>query len=171
MQETCSCCCKCKQPVAFPEDIVNYINECLQKPHSESYLIPILHRIQKHYGYLKNEYLEEVSRLMSIPTSKISGVATFYSLFTFTPKGENRINICLGTACYVKGSGKILARLEELLGIKEGQVTPDGKFSIDTARCVGACAMAPVVIVNDKVYGQVTVDSIVDILKQYGYQA
>jgi NADH:ubiquinone oxidoreductase subunit E len=170
MQKTCCQCNGCPK-VAFPEDIMNYIKECLARPYSESYLIPILHRIQNHYGYLKTEYLDEVSNLMSIPTSKISGVATFYSLFTFTPKGEKRISICLGTACYVKGSGKILARLEELLGIKEGGVTKDGKFSIETARCVGACAMAPVVIVNEKVYGQVTPDNVIDILKEHGHQA
>ena len=169
MQKTCCQCNGCPK-VAFPEDIMNYIKECLARPYSESYLIPILHRIQNHYGYLKTEYLDEVSNLMSIPTSKISGVATFYSLFTFTPKGEKRISICLGTACYVKGSGKILARLEELLGIKEGGVTKDGKISLKQhdGRCL--CYGSSRYRQRKSLWSSHS-DNVIDILKEHGYQA
>jgi len=177
-QEPC-CCCEggkseetrapcCHQ--VFPEEILNYIHECLQHPHSESFLIPILNKIQQHFGYLTPEYLDEVAHLMHIPSAKISGVATFYHLFTFVPRGKNRISVCLGTACYVKGAAKLLERLEDLLKIKEGQVTPDGQFSIDMARCVGACALAPVIIVNDRVYSEVKPDQVEKILQDHGFQ-
>lgn len=169
------CCCQGNpsQPCCgeiFPEEIRKYIAECLQKPHAESFLIAVLNKIQNHFGYLKNEYLDEVSRLMHIPTAKISGVATFYHLFTFSPRGKNRIALCLGTACYVKGAAKVLERLEDLLKIKEGQVTADGQFSIEIARCMGACALAPVLMVNNRVYGEVKPDQIEKILQDHGFK-
>lgn len=170
------CCCQANTPQSgscgeiFPEAIRQYIADCMAKPHSESFLIAVLNKIQNHFGYLKTEYLDEVSRLMHIPTAKISGVATFYHLFTFTPRGKNRIALCLGTACYVKGAAKLLERLEDLLKIKEGQVTADGQFSIEIARCMGACALAPVLMINDKVYGEVKPDQIEKILTEHGFK-
>ena len=100
----------------------------------------------------------------------MSGVATFYHYFTFVPKGRNRITVCLGTACYVKGSGRIMEQLEETLGIKAGRTTPDGRFSLEGARCLGACALAPVVVVNEKVYGNVQEDDVPRILAEYGFE-
>ena len=104
---------------------------------------------------------------MDIPLEKVYGVSTFYSQFTLNPKGRNRISVCLGTACYVKGSGDIYNALMEKLGIVGGECTPDGRFSLDACRCVGACGLAPVMMVNDDVYGRLTVDDIDGILEKY----
>lgn len=167
---SCCCSCSCSSQGTLPEEIVQYIEECKQKPHPESYLIPVLHKIQNHFGYLSSEYLEEVSQRMKIPSSKITGVATFYHLFSFTPRGKYRISICLGTACYVKGSGKLLEQFKEMLGIQENETTPDGMFSIECSRCFGACALAPVVVVNNKVYGDVKPEQVEKILAEYGFK-
>jgi NADP-reducing hydrogenase subunit HndA len=102
-----------------------------------------------------------------IPLEKIYGIATFYAQFALQPKGEYQISVCLGTACYVKGSGDVFNRLSEELGIEAGQCTPDGKFSLDSCRCVGACGLAPVVMINDTVYGRLTPDMVPDILAKY----
>ena len=118
-------------------------------------LMPILQKAQDIYGYLP------------IEVEKIYGVATFYSQFTLSPKGKYRISVCLGTACYVKGSGDIYNALMEKLGIVGGECTPDGKFSLDACRCVGACGLAPVMMINDEVYGRLTVDDLDDILAKY----
>lgn len=166
--QPCACACHCQE--LFPKEIRDYIAECMQRPHPESFLIPVLNKIQNYFGYLTPEYLDEVARLMHIPSAKISGVATFYHLFTFTPRGKHRISVCLGTACYVKGAPRVLERFEDLLKIKEGQVTPDKEFSIEIARCVGACALAPVVTVNDRVYGEVKPDQVEKILQDHGFK-
>lgn len=133
----------------------------------EGPLMPVLHAAQDIYGYLPEEALIIVSTELDIPLAEIYGVATFYSRFTLNPKGEVKISVCLGTACYVKGSAAVLAKVEELLGIKAGQLTADGKYSIDATRCVGACGLAPIMIVNDDVYGHMTPDRVEEILKKY----
>lgn len=130
-------------------------------------LMPILQKAQDIYGYLPIEVQTIISNETGIPLEKIYGVSTFYAQFALNPKGKYRISVCLGTACYVKGSGDIYNYLEEKLGIKGGECTPDGKFSLDACRCVGACGLAPVVMVNDDVYGRLTVDDIDDILAKY----
>lgn len=130
-------------------------------------LMPILQKAQDIYGYLPIEVQTIISNETGIPLEKIYGVSTFYAQFALNPKGRHRISVCLGTACYVKGSGDIYNYLEEKLGIKGGECTPDGKFSLDACRCVGACGLAPVVMVNDDVYGRLTVDDIDDILAKY----
>ena len=130
-------------------------------------LMPILQKAQDIYGYLPIEVQTIISNETGIPLEKIYGVSTFYAQFALNPKGKYRISVCLGTACYVKGSGDIYNYLEEKLGIKGGECTPDGKFSLDACRCVGACGLAPVVMVNDEVYGRLTVDDIDDILAKY----
>lgn len=130
-------------------------------------LLPVLQKAQDIYGYLPIEVQRMVADGLSISLSEVYGVATFYSQFSLTPKGEHRISICLGTACYVKGADKILQALEEKLGIKSGECTPDGMFSIDSCRCVGACGLAPVMMVDDDVYGKMTVDQIDPILNKY----
>ena len=104
---------------------------------------------------------------MNIPLEKVYGVATFYSQFALNPKGKYQISVCLGTACYVKGSGDVYAKIEEILGIKGGECTPDGKFSLDACRCVGACGLAPVMMVNDEVFGRLKPDDVKGILEQF----
>ena len=130
-------------------------------------LMPILQKAQEIYGYLPIEVQTMISNETKIPLEKIYGVATFYSQFTINPKGRYRISVCLGTECYVKGSGDIYNYLMEKLGIVGGECTSDGKFSLDACRCVGACGLAPVMMVNDDVYGRLTVDDIDDILAKY----
>lgn len=130
-------------------------------------LMPILQHAQDIYGYLPKEVLTKISDVTGIPTEKIYGVATFYSQFTLFPKGKYQISVCLGTACYVKGSGDIYNRLMEKLGIAGGECTPDGKFSLDACRCIGACGLAPVMTINGEVYGRLTVDDVDDILAKY----
>ncbi|GHU40271.1 NADH dehydrogenase [Clostridia bacterium] len=130
-------------------------------------LMPILQKAQEIYGYLPIEVQTLISDYMEIPMEKIYGVATFYSQFNLSPKGKYRVSVCLGTACYVKGSGDIYEKLQTLLGIKGGECTPDGKFSLDACRCVGACGLAPVVMVNDDVHGKLTVDDVERIIAQY----
>ena len=120
-------------------------------------LIQILHRAQDIFGYLPREVQQHVALKLQIPESAVSGVVSFYNYFTTTPKGKYVINVCLGTACYVKGSEGVLRRLEEVLGVKaDTDPTPDGLFSLSALRCVGACGLAPVMVVNGKVYGKVT---------------
>lgn len=130
-------------------------------------LMPILQQAQDIYGYLPIEVQTIISNEAGIPLEKIYGVVTFYSQFTLNPKGKYQISVCLGTACYVKGSGEIYNALMEKLGIEGGECTPDGKFSLDACRCVGACGLAPVMMINSEVYGRLTVDMLDDILAKY----
>jgi len=159
-----------KAPVErLPEDIVEYIRQCCARRHGESYLIAVLQKIQNRFGYLAPEWMNQVSELMQIPAARVTGVATFYHFFSFKPKGQHRLTICMGTACFVRGAGKVLDRLKELLKVEEGETTKDGRFSLECARCLGACALAPVLVVDEKVYGNVTPDSVPKILGQYGW--
>lgn len=130
-------------------------------------LMPVLQKAQDIYGYLPIEVQTIIAKGLDIPLEKVYGVATFYSQFSLYPKGEYRISVCLGTACYVKGSGDIYNKLSELLEIGGGECTPDGKFSLDACRCIGACGLAPVLTVNDEVYGRLTVDDVPGILEKY----
>ena len=119
------------------------------------------------YGYLPIEVQTMISDETGIPLEKIYGVSTFYSQFALQPKGKYQISVCLGTACYVKGSGAIFSKLEELLGITNGECTPDGRFSLDSCRCVGACGLAPAMSIDDQVYKQVNPDKLEQILERY----
>ncbi len=130
-------------------------------------LMPILHKAQEIYGYLPAEVQTLIAEELNIPRSEVYGVATFYTQFSLQPKGKHRISVCLGTACYVKGSDKILAAVERELRISCGECTPDGRFSIDSCRCVGACGLAPVMIVDDDVYGRLTEKDVPEILAKY----
>lgn len=132
-----------------------------------SELIAILHRAQSIFGYLPMNLQTHIADKLKISVAKVYGVVSFYSFFTMVPKGANVINVCLGTACFVRGSGKILEKLEELLHIKNGETTPDGRFTLTTLRCVGACGLAPVMQINDKTYGNLSVDDIEGILASY----
>lgn len=130
-------------------------------------LIAILHRAQSIFGYLPMLVQKHIARRLGVNVNKVYGVVTFYSFFTMEPKGEYVISICLGTACFVKGSDKILERVEEILNIKNGETTPDGKFSITTLRCVGACGIAPVMQINGHTYGNLEPSQIDEILAEY----
>ncbi len=130
-------------------------------------LIPVLHEAQDIYGYLPLEVQKKISEGIGVPLSDIYGVVTFYTQFSINPKGQYKIGVCLGTACYVKGSGNILERIKEKLGIDVGECTQDGRFSLDATRCVGACGLAPVMTINDDVYGRLVVDDVDKILAKY----
>jgi len=130
-------------------------------------LMPVLQKAQEIYGYLPIEVQTIISDEMNIPLEKIYGVVTFYSQFALNPKGKYRISVCLGTACYVKGAGDLFNKLQELLGIEDGGCTPDGKFSLESCRCIGACGLAPVLTINEDVYGKLTVDELESILAKY----
>ncbi len=128
-------------------------------------LLPVLYKAQEIFGFLPEEIQEFIAAKLNIHLSEIYGVVTFYSYFTMKPQGKYRISVCTGTACYIKGAEKVLKRLSNELGIDEGEVTKGLTYSLDTLRCVGACGLAPVVMVNDKVYGNVTEDMVPRILK------
>ena len=130
-------------------------------------VMPALQKAQEIYGYLPIEVQQRVAAGLNVPLEEVYGVSTFYSQFTLNPKGKYRISVCLGTACYVKGSGDLFNKLSEKLGIQSGMCTPDGRFSLDACRCVGACGLAPVLMVNDEVYGRLTVDDLDGILEKY----
>jgi NADP-reducing hydrogenase subunit HndA len=130
-------------------------------------LIPILHEAQEIYGYLPFEVQKNIAEKTGIPMSSIYGVVTFYSQFSLMPKGEYKIAVCLGTACYVKGSGDILDKIKENIGVPVGECGGDGKFSLEATRCIGACGLAPVLTVNEDVYGRVILDDVDGILAKY----
>lgn len=130
-------------------------------------LMPVLQQAQSIYGYLPIEVQTMIAEELGISLSEVYGVATFYSQFSLVPKGEYRVSVCLGTACYVKGAAKILDAVEAKLGITSGECTSDGLFSIDSCRCVGACGLAPVMMVNDEVYGKMTPEQVSGILDHY----
>lgn len=136
--------------------------------HDTSRLMGVMQEAQGIYGYLPMEVQQMIADGMGVPLEKVYGVATFYAQFALSPKGEYNISVCLGTACYVKGSGDIFDKLQELLGIGADECTPDGKFSLTACRCIGACGLAPVLTVNDEVYGRLTADDVPGILEKYG---
>ena len=129
-------------------------------------LIQMLNEVQEHYGYIPMHTQKALSEFLNVPMAEIYGVVTFYSRFTLKPRGKYNIAVCLGTACYVKGSQKIMDRLKERLKIEPGETTPDGKFSIEETRCVGACGLAPVFTVNGEVYGKATVQKMDQVLDE-----
>ena len=133
----------------------------------KSLLMHVMQKAQEIYGYLPYEVQVMIAEGMDVPLEKVYGVSTFYAQFSLSPKGQNTISVCLGTACYVKGSQKILDKITELLGIEPGECTEDGKFSLEACRCVGACGLAPVMTVNDEVYGKITEDDVAGILRNY----
>lgn len=130
-------------------------------------LIQILNEVQEHYGYIPKFAQVEISEYLQIPMAEVYGVITFYSRFTLKPKGKYNIAVCLGTACFVKGSEAVLERVKEKLGIDVGQTTEDGKFSIEATRCIGACGLAPVFTVNDEVYGKATTKTVDEVIEKY----
>ena len=148
-----------------------YIAEARQKENPDSFLIAVLHRCQELYGYLPVEVMDEVADAMEIPTARIWGVATFYHYFNLTPPGQHVISVCLGTACYVRGAGQLLQAIKDELKIDVGEVTQDGLFSLQPARCLGACGLAPVVMIDDKIHGELTPKKMVQLINQFRKQA
>ena len=147
---------------------MNELLDCIRAHSGEAgALMPVLHEAQNIYGYLPAEVQTVIAERLNIPLAEVYGVATFYSQFSLTPKGKHRISVCLGTACYVKGSDKVLEAIEKELRISCGEITPDGKFSIESCRCVGACGLAPVMIVDGEVYGKLTAKDVAGILDKY----
>ncbi len=133
----------------------------------KSQLMHVMQEAQGIYGYLPREVQVMIAEGMDVPLEKVYGVATFYAQFSLSPKGEYDISVCLGTACYVKGSQQLTDKISEILGIAPGECTPDGKFSLEECRCIGACGLAPVFTINGEVYGKITADDVPGILAKY----
>ncbi|MBK7214235.1 MAG: NAD(P)H-dependent oxidoreductase subunit E [Bacteroidales bacterium] len=140
---------------------------CKEFNNDKGELINVLHKAQHLFGYLPAEVQEVIAQELKTSAAHVYGVVTFYSFFTMTPKGEHPISICMGTACYVRGAEKVLDEFKRILNVKVGETTPDGKFSLSCLRCVGACGLAPVVMVGEKVFGRVSPDGVKDIIEEY----
>ncbi len=149
------------------DEIAEHIAECRRGFEPSSQLIAVLHKVQSHFGYLGEEQLDAVAQLMQIPAAKVAGVASFYHFFRLKPSGKHPINVCLGTACYVKGADRIAQRLMDELGISWGETSTDGIFTLEGTRCLGTCGLAPVVMVDDEIHGNVTTDQVPLILEKY----
>ncbi|HHU62634.1 MAG TPA: NADH-quinone oxidoreductase subunit NuoE [Clostridiales bacterium] len=156
-------CKNCTNKLSF-EKLEKVIEKYKDK---EGALMPIMHEAQEIFGYLPIEVQNYIAEALKIPITDVYGVATFYSQFSLKPKGKYNISVCMGTACYVKGAQKILDRLKEELNVEVGETTEDGKFTITATRCLGACGLAPVIMVNDDVYGRLVEDDIPGIIKKY----
>ena len=130
-------------------------------------IMPVLQHAQGIYGYLPIEVVKRIAEGLDVSMEEVYGVITFYAQFSLYPKGKYNIAICLGTACYVKGSGDVMEKFKQVLGIKEGEITPDGRYSLEATRCIGCCGLAPVLTVNGEVYGKVTVSQAEGILAKY----
>ena len=154
----------CEKQVPMREQLEEIIAKYKDTPGA---LIPVLHEAQELYGYLPFEVQKIIADGLDIPVAKVYGVVTFYSQFSLTPKGKYRISVCLGTACYVKGAAEILDKLKERLSIDVGECTDDGLFSLDSCRCIGACSLAPVVTINEEVYGKLVPEDIDGIIDTY----
>src|ERR1035437_569388 len=150
-----------------PEQLEELKSVCKSFRNEKSELINVLHQAQGIFGYLPAEVQEVVAKELKTSVAQVYGVVTFYSFFSMLPKGQHPISICMGTACYVRGGEKVLDEFKRILNIQVGETTPDGKFSMSCLRCVGACGLAPVVMVGDKVYGRVAPDGVREILKNY----
>ena len=159
---------KCPVPFKGTKEQEQQLREVIAKhKDQDGPLMPVLQEAQAIYGYLPIEVQKIISEGLDIPLEHIYGVVTFYAQFSLAPKGEYKIGVCLGTACYVKGSGDILNKIKEIIGIDVNECSPDGKFSLEATRCIGACGLAPVMTINEEVYGRLVVGDIPDILKKY----
>ena len=159
-------CCQQEDEAA----LLDRIREFARENREEGSLIQVLHMAQELYGYLPLEVQEAVAKEMGIPLSKVSGVVSFYSFFTPQPRGRHTIRVCLGTACYVRGGKKIVEKLGEILKVKVGETTPDRLFTLEVARCIGACGLAPAMSIDDVVYKQVAPNKLGQILERYQHE-
>jgi NADH-quinone oxidoreductase subunit E/NADP-reducing hydrogenase subunit HndA len=148
-------------------DVDQLKNICQSFNNDSGELINVLHSAQQSFGYLPAEVQEIIAEQLNVPVAKVYGVVTFYSFFTMLPKGQHPISVCTGTACYVRGAEKVLDEFKRILKVQVGETTGDGKYSLSCLRCVGACGLAPVVMIGEKVYGRVSPDSVKDILNEY----
>ncbi|OAA31174.1 NADH dehydrogenase [Kosmotoga arenicorallina S304] len=156
---------KCEGHEMLYAELDKYINSVKDQP---GVLINVLHRAQELFGYLSEETQQYVAEKLNLPLSQVYGVVTFYNFFSTKPKGKHQVKVCLGTACYVKGADRVLERLKEELGVELDEPTKDGNFSIHAVRCLGACSMAPVVLVGERdFYGKVTPDEVSKIINKY----
>nr|WP_321357997.1 NAD(P)H-dependent oxidoreductase subunit E [uncultured Draconibacterium sp.] len=154
--------------IKLAENTIQLIKDiCLEFENKESELINVLHQVQSKLGYLPAEVQEVIAKELNASVAKVYGVVTFYSFFTMIPQGENPISICMGTACYVRGAEQVLNEFKRQLKVEVGESTEDGKFSINCLRCVGACGLAPVVTVGEKVYGRVAPTDVKKIIAEY----
>jgi NADH-quinone oxidoreductase subunit E len=151
-------------PKALQEQVKNVLEK---HQHDKSLLVDILQDIQAHIGYLPKDALVETSRRLGVPLSRVYSVATFFKAFSLTERGRNLINVCMGTACHVRGAAKVLEQTEKELKIKRGETTKDLRFTLETVNCVGACALGPMVIVGEDYHGEMTPEGITSVLKQY----
>ena len=156
---------------ALTPEIVAFIADCVKGDHVQSQLIRVLHKVQGHYGYLGPDQMDAVAQLLQVPTSRVTGVATFYHFFRLEPRGKYMISVCLGTACYVKGAERIADRLQEELGVHFGETTKDKLFSLEATRCLGTCGLAPVVMIDDQVHGKLTPNLLPALLDTYREKA
>ena len=152
------------EPAKLNPELVSLVQQWKGK---EGNLIMILHEIQNHHGYVPRELSLELSKMLDVPLARIYEVLTFYNFFKLTPPGKHRIALCMGTACYLRGAQIILDEIKNILGIKEGQTTKDGIFYLDVVRCLGCCGLAPVMMIDNKVYGKVKKSEVADILSKY----
>jgi len=150
--------------IQFSSELLKFIEEWKEKPGN---LIMILHRVQEEFGYIPRQAAMKVAELLDVPLAKIYGVVTFYHFFKLNKPGRHNIQVCMGTACYLKGGEDLIQELENLLGIGVNQVTDDGEFSIEAVRCVGCCGLAPVMVVGEEVFGKVTKDILPDVIAQF----
>lgn len=154
--------------IKLSESKVNFIKDvCKSYGNRPGEVINVLHKVQGEYGYLSAEVQEVIANELNIPIARVYGIVSFYSFFTMTPKGRYPISICLGTACYVRGAEKVLDEFKRLLNVPVGGTTEDGKFSLNCLRCVGACGLAPVLMIGDKVYGRMTPDKVKEVIAEY----
>lgn len=161
MSENCTLC-------AEAQENAKKLNAIIEKyKGTDGALIPVLHEAQDVYGYLPLEVQRTIAEKLNIPLAEVYGVVSFYTQFSINPKGKYKISVCMGTACYVKGSSDVLDKFRTRLSIDVGECTEDQKFSLDACRCIGACGLAPVVTINDEVYGKLTADDVDDILDKY----
>ena len=158
------CCCDCNNNMDKYAALQQVIDELKNEPGA---LMPIMQRAQDIFGYLPEDVQNIIAKGLDIPVSDVYGVATFYAQFNLEPKGKYIISVCLGTACYVKGAQLVLDELEKVLGVPAGSTTPDGLFTLYATRCLGACGLAPVIMVNDDVYGRLTPDQVAGIIEKY----
>ncbi|MGI6607282.1 MAG: NADH-quinone oxidoreductase subunit NuoE [Peptococcia bacterium] len=160
--------CQCKCGAGREDNQYAFIDRIIEKYKDEKgTMIPILHEVQQEKGYLPEDVQAYIAQKMGVPLSEVYGIVTFYTLFNTQPKGKHKISVCLGTACYVRGAGKILEELEKELNIKVGQTTADGQFTLEACRCLGACGLAPVLTVDDHVHGRLTTKDVAGLIEQY----
>ncbi|MGN1369257.1 MAG: NADH-quinone oxidoreductase subunit NuoE [Aristaeellaceae bacterium] len=158
------CCCDCNNNMDKYAALQQVIEELKDEP---GCLMPIMQQAQDIFGYLPEDVQNIIAKGLDIPVSDVYGVATFYAQFNLEPKGKYIISVCLGTACYVKGAQLVLDELEKVLGVPAGSTTPDGLFTLNATRCLGACGLAPVIMINDDVYGRMTPDQVAGIIEKY----